>query len=126
MSGEVEFPAMRQDVEDALAAFANPELQARWGKYDVTSNSYDDLTLNVNILFDCQVFPDPGDAVDAAIATSEAPALATLFLKFKPMLEELGDAPDHVYTSDPRWAAVVEAAAAALLAMKRRDEGTAR
>ncbi|WP_219106468.1 hypothetical protein [Austwickia sp. TVS 96-490-7B] len=78
--------------------------------------------MNIHILYDdCAVLPDPGPCVGTIIHAEEAPALSELALALGPMLDELGDAADVVFTSDPRWSAVVRAAGAALTAMKASD-----
>lgn len=124
MSDMIEFPEMRSDVEDALTAFADRVIQARWGEYDAARNYYDDLTMNVNIMYDCHVFPDPSIAVDAVITEGEAVELAALWAAFKPILDDLGDQSDQAYTSDPRWRRVIWAAVRALAVMKETDQGT--
>ena len=57
------------------------------------------------------------------IHSEEVPAFAELEVALGPMLDDLGDAADEIYTKDPRWPAVVRAAGDALLVMKRADEG---
>lgn len=121
MSFVVEFPAMRRDIEDAVRAFADKSLQSRWGHMDRNAGVFDDLTLNVNILYDCHVFPDPTSAIGAAIAEHEAEPLASLFARLKPLLDDLGERPDSDYLADSRWPEVVEAASHALLAIQGTD-----
>lgn len=88
-------------------------------------NYYDDLSLNVHVLYDdCAVLPDPSGAVGSTIHAEEVLAFAGLELVLGPMLDDLGDAADEIYTKDPRWPAVVRAAGEALLVMERADKGS--
>jgi hypothetical protein len=125
MTGSVEFPSMRAEVVEALRALSDRDYQsATWGRYEPGVDYYDDLDMNVHILYDdTQVLPDPESAVSSLIHPSEVPALQALEAALGPMIQDLGDVPDEVYTSDPRWAAVVEAASDALVVMQRFDEG---
>lgn len=118
---DIEFPSMRRDVEDALWALSDEAVQRRWGIYEPERNMFDDLTLNLNILYDCHVFPDPNVAV-GVIAPDEIEPIRELFVIFDPLLEELGDRPDADYLADPRWSAVMKAAQVALATMRRFDE----
>ena len=122
MNDTIAFPAMRGDVEDAIQALADPNIQDRWGMYDADRNYYDDLTMNLNILFDCRVFPNPWAAIDAVISAREAEPLAELWTTFQPLLLDLGDRPDLDYLTDPRWPKVVAAASRALIIMRQFDE----
>ena len=73
-------------------------LQARWGQYEEGVNHYDDLTLNVHILYDdYAVLPDPASCVPAYLRTEEVPALLELERAFGPMLADLRDLPDDLY-----------------------------
>lgn len=127
MSDTVTFPEMRLEVIAALRSLSDRQHQrARWGQVEAGVNFYDDLTLNVHTLYDdCMVLPEPQAAVPDIIHESEVPAFLELGCALGPMLQDLGDAPDGVYTGDPRWASVVDAAGAALAAMRRADEGRA-
>ncbi|WP_162799152.1 hypothetical protein [Nocardioides sp. 616] len=127
MSGMVTFPDMRLEVISALRSLSDRHhQQTRWGKVEEGVNFYDDLTLNVHTLYDdCMVLPEPQAAVPDVIHDSEVPVFLELGSVLGPMLQDLGDAPDGAYMSDPRWASVVDAAGAALAAMQQADEGPA-
>lgn len=123
MSGTVEFPNMRAEVIGALRALSDPEHQrAVWGKYEPGVPYYDDLDLNVHILYDdTQVLPDPASAVPSLLHKSEVPALQAVDAVLGQMILDLGDRPDAEYLSDPRWRAVVRAAGEALTVMETSD-----
>lgn len=125
MSAPVTFPEMRLQVVAALRSLSDvPHQQARWGRVEEGVDYYDDLTLNVHILYDdCAVLPEPGGSVGTIIYPQEVPAFAELAGALGPMLDDLDDAADDIYTRDPRWPAVVQAARSALVAMRRSDEG---
>lgn len=125
MSAPVIFPEMRLQVIAALRSLSDVQhQQARWGRVDEGVEYYDDLTLNVHILYDdCAVLPEPADSVGTIIYASEVLAFAELDGALGPMLDDLDDAVDEIYTRDPRWPAVVRAAQNALVAMQRSDEG---
>lgn len=126
MSTPIRFPEMRLQIIAALRSLSDVQHQrARWGRVEEGVNYFDDLSLNVHVLYDdCAVLPDPGAAVGITIHSEEVLALAELELVLGPMLDDLGDAADEIYTKDPRWPAVVRAAGDALLVMKRADEGS--
>jgi hypothetical protein len=118
MSDSVEFPSMRANVIEALRSLGDPAHQASfWGVNDEKTGRYEDLSLCVNILYDCQVLPNPEVAVGSVLAASEQAALWRLARELVPLVEDLGAAPDAVYLADFRWARVVEASAEALAAM---------
>lgn len=125
MSTLIRFPEMRLQVIAALRSLSDVQhQQARWGRVEEGVNYYDDFSLNVHVLYDdCAVLPEPEAAVGSTIHSEEVEALAELQLILGPMLDDLGDAADEVYTTDPRWPAVVRAAGQALVVMKRADEG---
>ena len=127
MSEAVTFPNMRLEVIAALRSLSDRlNQQTRWGRFEEGVDFYDDLSLNVHILYDdCMVLPEPETAVPDVIHESEVPAFLELGNALGPMLQDLGDAPDDAYMSDPRWASVVDAAGAALAAMRQADEGPA-
>ncbi|MFT4296057.1 MAG: hypothetical protein QM582_11665 [Micropruina sp.] len=127
MSMPIRFPEMRLQAVAALRSLSDVRhQQARWGRVDEGVNYYEDFSLIVHVLYDdCAVLPEPEAAVGAIIHSAEVLAFAELELVLGPMLDELGDAADEVYGTDPRWPAVVRAAGQALLVMKRVDEGAA-
>ncbi|WP_142162835.1 hypothetical protein [Cellulomonas sp. SLBN-39] len=113
------FPQMRDYVIDALRSLADVDHQrVVWGRYEEGVRYYDDLTLNVHVLYDdCQVVPEPSTAVGAVLFEHEVPAFTALHAALDPMIDDLQDASDDVYITDPRWPDVVAAAAAALVVM---------
>jgi len=118
MTQRIEFPAMRSDVRDALVSLSDRAHQdSVWGRYDPEDGKFDDLTLCVNILYDCHVLPDPGNAVGAVLVPDEVTVFGVLGQELLPMIEHLGTAPDSVYLADPKWPAVVTAARSALETM---------
>jgi hypothetical protein len=119
MTDEVEFPEMRKSVISALQSFASPQVQgSKWGKYDSAVGSYDDLDINVHILYDdCVVLPDPNLQRGAILLPSDIEPLRRFGLAFGPLLDDLGDAPDSEYLNDSRWPAVIAVAQQALEAM---------
>jgi hypothetical protein len=111
MSETIEFPTMRSDVKDALMSLSDKEHQERvWGRYEPGVEYFDDLTLCVNILFDCLVLPDPRRAVGAVLLPTEVAVFDQLGAALIPLVDELKMAPDEAYLADPRWDAVVDAA----------------
>ncbi len=121
---KVEFPRMRDDVMFALACLADREYQHRvWVNRDAPPNYFDNLTANVNILYDdCVVVPDPAARIGSVlVAGDEQDRLRGLDAVLGPLIDELGEAPDDEYLADPRWRLVVEKAAEALAAMIRAD-----
>ena len=77
MSAPVTFPDMRLQVVAALRSLSDvPHQQARWARVEEGVDYYDDLTLNVHILYDdCAVLPEPGRSVGTIIYPQEVPAL---------------------------------------------------
>lgn len=124
MSDTVEFPAMRANVIDALRSLADRAHQeSSWGVYNEETGRYEDLSLCVNILYDCQVLPRPAVAVGSVLVASELGALRRLSDQLDPLVEELGAAPDAVYLADFRWPRVIEASGEALAAMNGDGQG---
>lgn len=120
MTIDLRSPAMRDEVISALESLADPEYQrTRWGVAQADDSYYDDLTLNVHILYDdSKVLPDPTAIVGFVIVDAEVPALQALEHALGPLLDDLGDSSDDVYLADPRWPQVVTAARTALNTMK--------
>lgn len=119
----VKFKDMRLQVIGALEALSDVEHQRhRWGKVEEGVRFYDDLTLNIHILYDdCQVLPDPSSAIGDILFEAEVAPLLGLDEHLASLLDDLGDEPDGAYTADPRWPAVVEASGVALRAMQRSE-----
>jgi hypothetical protein len=122
----ITYPEMRLQVIEAVRALSDPHHQrTRWGRYEEGVNYYDDLALNVHILYDdCMVLPEPLGAVPGVLHEQEVPIFRELDKALGPMLDDLRGEPDGVYVNDPRWSLVVETAARALGIMEQCDEGT--
>lgn len=120
----IRFPDMRLQVITALKSLSDPQHQRlRWGRFEEGVTYYDDLTLNVHILYDdCMVLPHPQAAVPGVLHEAEVPAFLELERALGPMIQDLGDKPDKTYITDRRWTSVLNAAQGALLAMQRLDE----
>lgn len=120
---DVTFPAMRQQTVTALTALADRDYQQHvWIDREYPhAGFYDDLTLNVNTLYD-MVLPDPQARLSVVLLSeSEVALLTALEQVLGPLVDDLRDAPDQQYLSDPRWNAVVAAAASALFTMRAND-----
>jgi len=116
---DIKYPEMRREVANALAALADPEYQQRvWiDRNYPRDNFYDDLSLNINILYD-MVLPDPTSRKGAVLLDeNEVEQLTRLEEVLGPLIADLRDAPDGAYMSDPRWKQVVVAASSALSCM---------
>lgn len=119
----VQFPDMRLEVIAALRALADPEQQRSWGKVEDGVAYYDDLTLNVHVLYDdCQVLPDPSGRVGSVLLPGEVSALRAVHDALNPLLDDLGEKPDADYLADPRWATVQAASAEALRTMAAAEQ----
>lgn len=127
MTDPITYPEMRLQVIEAVRALSDLRHQRmRWGRYEEGVNYYDDLALNVHILYDdCMVLPEPEGAVLTILHPQEVDIFRELEHALGPMLEDLRGEPDDVFTSDPRWPGVVDSAGRALVVMQRLDEGMA-
>lgn len=123
LTSGVEFPLKRENVIAAVRALSDMEYQrTRWGRYEEGVRFYDDLALDIHVLYDdTDVLPDPRGAVPAVLHQSEVGPLAHLGAVLAPLLDAYGDSAEEVYRRDPRWPDVVAAARAALAAMERAD-----
>lgn len=126
MSRPIRFPDMRLQVIAAVRSLSDRQhQQARWGQVEEGVNYHDDLTINVHTLYDdCMVLPEPQLAAPDVLHDEEVSAFLELERALGTMIQDLGDEPDDVYTSDPRWPAVVDAAGRALIVLQQLDEGT--
>lgn len=124
--GATDYPEMRNEVIDALRSLSDPVHQrTRWGKVEEGIEYYDDLTLNVHVLYDdIGVLPSPGKAVPGVLYPAETPHLRAVGEALGPLIRELGDSPDDMYLDDPRWASVIHAARTALEIMRACDSGS--
>ena len=113
---------MRAEVLEALKALSDREYQEReWGKYQEAVCRYDDLALNVHILYDdCRVLPDPSSQVGSVLFPEDVDYLRRVDAVLGPLIDQLGRSPDAEYLADPRWDLVVDAAAEALSHLARR------
>ena len=121
---EVEFPYMRLNVVDALESLAASGRDgANWQFDPERPNYYDDLTLNVHILYDdTAVLPDPSHTVGSVLFREDVAALEALGDILTPLIDELGEAPDSVYLSSPQWDEVLAAAQFALNDLTSRGD----
>jgi hypothetical protein len=118
----VQFPEMRLEVVEALQSLADPQRQKKWGQVKDGINYYDDLTLNVNILYDdCQVLPDPSLSIGSILYPNERDVLHAVHEALNPLLNNLGNKPDGDYLADPQWPAVIMAAREALQTMIKNE-----
>lgn len=119
---DVQYPEMRRSVIEALESFADPNYQKRvWiNRQFPRANFYDDLDVNVSILYDdCVVVPDPHSRIGTVLVDGpEVDRLIELDQVLGPMIRRLGNAPDATYLGDSEWPLVVAAARAALAAMR--------
>lgn len=122
----IRYPGMRLDVMSAVEALGDSSYQElHWGRVEEGVNRYDDLSLDVNILFDCRVLPDPAVAVGDVLYASEVASFSALGAALQPMIDDLGSRPELEYTRDPRWQAVLDAAGRARDAMRSSGQGEA-
>lgn len=124
---DVRFPEMRSEVIGAVLALADREYQRRvWVERQYPDpDYYDDLTLNVNILYDdTKVLEDPVSTIGTCLRTvNEAEAMRKLAVALDQVFEEKGtDLSDAEYIADVRWDAVVEAACTALHVLRMPDD----
>jgi len=110
---------MRAEVVAAVTSLSDRTYQeTRWGVVEPEVNFYDDLTLDVHILYDdCAVLPDPESMLGTVLLPEDVAVLVALHRALGPMLTDLGDAPDSAYLKDPRWDSVLAAAKEALAVM---------
>lgn len=123
MNMTAKYPSMRWSVLDAVASLADEEYQRQmWvGTSAPTPGVFDDLTLNVNILFDdCEVLPDPTRALGAVLVPGDDMGrLRRLGEVLSSLIDRHGSEPDINYLNDPEWKEVVRLAGLALAAMVR-------
>lgn len=114
---------MRSDVLDALRSLADRGYQEReWGTYREEDHRYDDLTLNVHLLYDdCRVLPNPASQVGTVLYAGDVEPLRRVGAVLGPLIDDLGEASDAEYLADPRWLLVVTAAAQAVANLEQRQ-----
>ncbi|GAA4314674.1 hypothetical protein GCM10023178_24540 [Actinomadura luteofluorescens] len=115
----VRFPDMRRAVIEALRALSDPEYQRRvWVERTYAQPGfYDDLTHNVNVLYDdTLVAEDPRAQIGVTLENeAEAAAIESLTAVLDPLLDSLPTKlEDAQVISRPEWSAVVSAAQAAV------------
>lgn len=123
MNVKAKYPSMRWAVLDALASLADEEYQRQiWiGSSTSTRDVFDDLSLNVNILFDdCEVLPDPERALGAVLVPGDdLGRLRRLGEVLSSLIDRHGNEPDIKYLNDTEWKEVIRLAGLALAAMVR-------
>lgn len=120
---KIQYPEMRAQVITSLRSLSDLEHQrTQWGKVTDDEGHYDDLDLNVHVLYDdTTVLPDPVESVGSIITADEVDVLEKLNSVLEPIIDELGDEPDAAYLAHPGWNAVVSAAADAVQVLERND-----
>lgn len=116
----VRHPSMRAEVVLAVRSLADPAYQHRvWIRREYPQATFfDDLTQNVNILFDdTGVLPDPASAVGDILYPNEVDTMTTLGNALDPLIDELSNADDAQYIHHPQWTYVVRSAQAAYAAL---------
>lgn len=123
VSAKILYPEMRAQLVTSLRSLSDLEHQrTRWGKMSEDGTYYDDLDLNVHVLYDdTTVLPDPVESIGSIITADEVDVLEGLNSVLEPIIDELGDQPDAAYLTHPGWSAVVSAAAAAVQVLERND-----
>ena len=120
----LQYPDMRAEVVDAVRSLADPSYQQRvWIRREYPEEGfYDDLTTNVNILFDdvC-VLPEPEQRVGVVLYPSEVGVMKELGDVLDPLIDELGDVSDARYLEHPQWAEVVRRAQRAYEVLHQND-----
>ncbi|MEU6565273.1 SCO4402 family protein [Nocardia nova] len=118
---DVRYPEARRSVLNSVAALADREYQQQvWvGRTYPHSGYFDDLDMNIHILYDdYSVLPNPAGATgDILVEGAEINRLKVLGAVLDAVIADLGDARDSEYLAHPRWSEVVSAAGAALSAM---------
>ncbi|WP_143061026.1 SCO4402 family protein [Saccharopolyspora shandongensis] len=120
----IRYPEMRAEVIDAVRSLSDLDYQRRvWIRHEYPQDGfYDDLTTNVNILFDdtC-VLPEPEQRVGVVLHFSEVEAIKALGEVLDPLIGELGDASDGQYLEHPQWPEVVTRAQRAYQILSRHE-----
>ena len=111
---QVVHPEMRAQVISCLSSLSDIEYQQRvWVRREYPrENFYDDLWVNVGLLFDTSlVLEAPRDRVgDILVDDSEAVAMERLAGHLAPLIAKLGDADESDYLAQPAWQDVLAAA----------------
>ncbi|MDT0469123.1 SCO4402 family protein [Streptomyces gibsoniae] len=121
---QVRLPQMREQIISAVHALSDPDHQRRvWIERQYPHPGYfDDLTLNIHILYDdTAVLDDPSAAIGTTLRdASEAQAMHRLADRLDEILDALEpETDDASYLGHPLWPGVVEAAAQAHAALTR-------
>lgn len=126
MSGP-SYPQMRLEVIAALRSLGDPKHQRlQWGRWREGVEYYDDLALDIHILYDdTGVLPHPEGATPAVLFPAEVSAFRALAAALGPLIDEHGERGEEVYLRDPRWASVIAAASEALAVMEQTEAGSA-
>ncbi|WP_369386269.1 hypothetical protein AB5J72_00550 [Streptomyces sp. CG1] len=121
---QAQLPQMREQIISAVQALSDPDHQRRvWIERQYPHPGYfDDLTLNIHILYDdTAVLDHPSAAIGTTLRdASEAQAMQSLADRLDEILDALEpEADDAAYLAHPLWPGVVEAAAQAHAALAR-------
>ncbi|MFC0027953.1 hypothetical protein ACFFMM_00245 [Micromonospora chaiyaphumensis] len=121
---EVRFPAMREEIVQAVRALADHEYQwSAWVRRELPPGQYDEFTHRIHILYDdTQVLEDPGAAVGIYLRSQEeAIAMQRLAAAIDALFDELGtELSDESYLRARRWPAIVTAAREALVLLEAK------
>ncbi|MCN0178240.1 SCO4402 family protein [Salinispora arenicola] len=119
---EIRFPEMRHEIVRAVKALADPAYQwSAWIRRELPPGEYDEFTHRIHILYDdTQVLEDPDATIGAYLRSQkEANAMRCLAQAIDSLFDELGtDLSDEEYLRAPGWAAIVDAAGAALSTLR--------
>lgn len=122
---DIRFPEMRHEIVRAVKALADPVYQwSAWIRRELPPGEYDEFTHRIHILYDdTQVLEDPDAVIGIYLRSQkEADAMRYLAQAIDSLFDELGtDLSDEEYLRSPGWAAIVDAAGAALSTL--RDDG---
>ncbi|EST19957.1 SCO4402 family protein [Streptomyces roseochromogenus] len=121
---QVRLPQMREQIIAAVHALSDPDHQRRvWIERQYPHPGYfDDLTLNVHILYDdTAVLDNPSGAIGHTLRdASEAQTMQRLADRLNEILDALDpEADDAAYLGHQLWPGVVEAAAQAHASLTR-------
>ncbi len=121
---QVQLPQMREEIIAAVRALSDPDHQRQvWIERRYPHPGYyDDLTLNLNVLYDdTLVLEDPEAAIGTTLRdTAEAQKMQQLADRLDEILNSVGPAEgDATYIGHRLWPLVVEAAREAYATLTR-------
>lgn len=116
---------MREEVFRAIRALSDRGYQDRvWNCKNPVDSFYDELNLNVHILFDdTEVFSAPESAVGYYLYADEVSSFREVGPFYDALIDALGDQSQEVYLSDPRWGNIVQRAKSTMWSMLGNEAG---